>query len=62
MRVLMFKDGDISGEGKKFARNGVLLLDAQYTDNQYNGLVKEFHENGGVKSVCYYKQGQKEGI
>jgi len=37
------------------------LIEANYKNNQFDGVVQEFLPNGHLKSECTYVEGKKNG-
>ena len=37
---MSFKDGNLQGPSKKYSPDGKLLIDAQYKNNQFDGIVQ----------------------
>ena len=52
-----FKNGLI----RSYYENGALKIEENYIDNILDGRAIEYHPNGRIKSIGYYKNGEKIG-
>lgn len=59
--VLMYKNGKLHGNIKRFADNGVLIDDVNYIDGKLNGLANYYNLDGKLIYTGLYENDKKTG-
>lgn len=62
VETMTYINGEIEGKGERYNSKGVLVWSAELHKNFYHGSVKEFYDNGQLRSHREYKMGKPWNI
>lgn len=56
-----FEEGELSGEGKQFTKDGTLIYNGEFKNDMYNGNGKLYFESGKLKYEGEFQNGNYHG-
>lgn len=59
--ILQYKNGELHGNIKRFADNGILIDDVNYIDGKLNGIAKYYNLEGKLIYTGMYENDEKTG-